>query len=349
MSDRQDQRAAEGSIAVQSGGDTTINQGVTPEEIKAIVEGLVDQLPRMAAVATAVIEERLKSFKDEIISRFEQDASTKREAFEDPDFIEVVADAQRGYVRTGKADAHKTLVDLIAERSRQRSGERIAYVLNEAVSVTHKLTSSELSELALVFCIKSIRVGELNSLDIFGSYHQALFADLNESVETQLGSYNYLVAQRCASMSIGSISLIECWRKTYPGLFMKGLASEQYHNLVGDLVSDGSLFTTSLLDGKGLQVAAIDKDTFERVALGRGLTTEILNQVWDQAINNLGDDDSIIERLTPLCPLLKEVNRKWNDSPLKNLDLTALGLAVGHTRLSQIPTATKADISIWIQ
>ncbi len=348
MSDRQDQKVAAGGTAIQSLGDTTIYNGLGPEEIKAIVEGLADQLPRMAAVASAIVEERLKSFKEEVIGRFDKDASVKREAFEDPDFIEVIADAQRGYARTGKADAHKTLIDLIAERSKQTSGERIAHVLNEAVSVTPRLTSSELSELALVFAIKSIRLGTLNNLDAFAAYHQSLFNDLLVDVETGQGSYNYLVAQRCASISIGEISMIECWRKTYPGLFMVGLGRARYHELVGDLVDNGKLFTTSLLTREGLQINAMDKNTFDGLAAENGIDPEVADKVWDQAINNLGTDDQIISRLSALCPSLPVANGKWNESPLKNLDLTALGLAIGHTRMSQIPTAVSVDISIWI-
>lgn len=348
MSDRQDQRVAEGGTAIQSLGDTTIYNGFGPDEIKAIVEGLADQLPRMAAVASAIVEERLKSFKEEVIGRFDKDASVKREAFEDPDFIEVIADAQRGYARSGKADAHKTLIDLIAERSKQTSGQRIAHVLNEAVSVTPRLTSSELSELALVFAIKSIRIGSINNLDSFATYHEALFNDLLVDVETTKGSYNYLVAQRCASISMGEISIIECWRRTYPGFFMVGLNRSLYHELVGDYVDNGKLFTTSLLTREGLQINAIDKNVFDNLAAESGINSEVTEKVWNQAINNLGTDDQIINRLSALCPSLPVANAKWNGSPLKNLDLTALGLAIGHTRMSQIPTALSADISIWI-
>jgi hypothetical protein len=348
MSDRQDQKVAAGGTAIQSLGDTTIYNGLGPDEIKAIVEGLADQLPRMAAVASAIVDERLKSFKEEVIGRFDKDASAKREAFEDPDFIEVIADAQRGYARTGKADAHKTLIDLIAERSKQTSGERIAHVLNEAVSVTPRLTSSELSELALVFLMKSIRFNHLNNLEAFAVYHQSLFNDLLVNVETGNGSYNYLVAQRCASISIGGISLIECWRKNYPGLFMVGMDRSHYHNLLGDLVDNNRLFTRSLLTQDGLQINAMTKDTFDELAAENGLDSAVAKNVWDQAINNLGTDEQIISRLSALCPSLLVANAKWNESPLKNLDLTALGLAIGHTRMSQIPNAASADISIWI-
>ncbi|MBD8546959.1 LPO_1073/Vpar_1526 family protein [Sphingomonas sp. CFBP 8760] len=348
MSDRQDQKVAAGGTAIQSLGDTTIYNGVGSDEIKAIVEGLADQLPRMAAVASAIVEERLKSFKEEVIGRFDKDGSVKGAAFEDPDFIEVVAEAQRGYARTGKADAHKTLIDLIAERSKQTSGERIAHVLNEAVSVTPRLTSSELSELALVFAIKSIRLGAINSLESFAAYHQLLFDDLLGDVETGQGTYNYLVAQRCASISMGEISLIECWRRTYPGLFMVGLDRSRYHELVGDAVDNANLFTTSLLTREGLQVNAVDKNTFDALAAANRIESERAGKIWDQAINNLGSDNQIISRLSALCPSLADAHTKWNGSPLKNLDLTALGLAIGHTRMSQIPAAVSADISIWI-
>lgn len=348
MTDRQDQKVAAGSTAIQSARDTTINHGLGPDEIRAIVDGLADHLPRMAAVATAVVEERLKSFKEEVIGHFDKDATTNRRAFEDPDFVETVADAQRGYARTGKSDAQKTLIDLIGERSKHDSGNRLSFTLNEAVTVAAKLTKNELSELALSFLVRQVKIAGINNIEKMGWYHQIVFSEILDDVEVEQASYNYLTAQRCATISMGEISLLDCWRQSYPGIFMKGLPKEQYESLAGDAINDTSLFGKSLFDGQGLQLMVMDKVTFDQSFSKLEISNEIKEQIWNQAINNLGDNDQIIQRMNQSCPMLKQAIDKWDSSMMKHLDLTAVGTAIGYTKMSQISVFAKSNINIWV-
>jgi hypothetical protein len=69
MSD-QNQRAEGGTVAIQSGRDTTINQGITPKDMRQIIETLAAQMPAYAAIAAQIVDSRLKDFEDRIMDSF---------------------------------------------------------------------------------------------------------------------------------------------------------------------------------------------------------------------------------------------------------------------------------------
>lgn len=350
MSIRQDQRVAEGATAIQSQRDTIVHQGLSSEDMRAIVESLADQMPKLVATAAAVMEVRLKSFEADIMKRFEEDAAVKKEAFADPDFQHVLLDAQRAYARTGDTETHGTLVDLIAKRSTEGTGTRRAFAMNEAITVVSRLTRSEISELALSFHARYTVNNGINNIPSFCSHINEFINDLINDVEIELQSYEYLVSQRCATISIREIGLAEIWRRVYPGLFMKGFTSDEVDGFAGEMSSDiRSLLVPSLFDPERFQPNAMTLEVFLGMLTNTALSKENLEQVWARAIANQPNDDEIIQKLTPTCPRIEELINKWHSSPMKSLDLTTIGKAIGHARLTQIPAFGKPDIGIWLK
>ena len=350
MSSRQDQRVAEGAIAIQSQRDTIVHQGISSEDVRTIVESLADQMPKLAATAAAVMEVRLKAFEESIMKRFDEDAATKRDAFSDPDFQHVVIEAQRAYARTGDMETHGTLVDLIAKRSSEGTGSRRAFAINEAITIISRLTRNEISELAFAFFSRSTQNNTVNNLTAFCAHLNTFIDELLDDLETDRQSYEYLVAQRCATISMGEIGLVEIWRKVYPALFMKGFSAEKVDKIVGETSPDvRSLLVPSVFNPACYQPRAMSLEILLSIQRPPSVSEENVQHIWAQAIADLADDAAIVQKLKPQCPRIEEVIDKWHSSPLKSLELTTIGQAIGHARLTQIPSFGNPDLSIWIK
>src|SRR5229473_350490 len=147
---QQDQDVRGGSLAVQSGRDTVIQHGLSPAQMKEIMEAIASQLPGYAAVAREIVDERLRDFEQRVIGRFADTSSTRSEAFKDPDFQHVVIRAQNAYARSGDEQVRETLVDLIARRSMETDRTRLLLSLDEAVEKAALLTKNEFAELSFV-------------------------------------------------------------------------------------------------------------------------------------------------------------------------------------------------------
>lgn len=80
----QNAKASDGSIIIQSSGDTVVN--VSKDDMKAVIEAIADQLPKFAAVASEIVERRLSTFEEKVMKRFEQVETSNVQAFADPDF-----------------------------------------------------------------------------------------------------------------------------------------------------------------------------------------------------------------------------------------------------------------------
>ncbi|WOK36495.1 hypothetical protein QYC26_16070 [Sphingomonas sp. C3-2] len=284
------------------------------------------------------------------MKRFDEDAASKREAFSDPDFQHVVIEAQRAYARTGDTETHGTLVDLIAKRSSEGTGSRRAFAINEAITIISRLTRNEISELAFVFFSRFTQNFRVNNLTSFCAHLNSYIDELLDDLETDQQSYEYLVAQRCATISIGEIGLLQIWKNVYPGLFMKGFSAEQVDKIVGETSPDiKSLLVPSVFNPACYQPRAMSLEVLLSIQRPPSVSEENVQHVWAQAIADLADDAAIVQKLKPLCPRIEEVIGKWHSTPLKSLDLTTLGQVIGHARLTQIPDFGTPDLSIWIK
>lgn len=350
MNSGQDQSVGQGATAIQSQRDTIVHTGLSPDDLRIIVESLADQLPKLAATAAAVMEVRLRAFEEDILKRFQHDTSVNKEAFADPDFQHVVIDAQRAYSRTGDMDTHSTLVDLIAKRSSENTGSRRAFAINESIAVVSRLTRNEISEVAFAFLMRSTQSHTISNLQTLANYVKPFIEELIDDVEVDQPTYDYLVAQRCATISMGSITLIQIWKEVYPGLFMKGLESADITELESGGITDvRAVLVPSIFDPAKVQPNAIRLDVFLAIPRPVTLTEENMRSIWVRAESGMATDDEIVEKLKPLLPRITEAIEKWDGSAMKSLDLTSIGKAIGHARLSQIPAFGKPDLSIWVK
>lgn len=349
---KQDQRAADGALAIQSGRDTTINQGLSPDDMKQIIEALAAQLPTYTALARGIVDDRLKDFEQHILERFASSKSARPDSFKDPDFQYLLTRAQHAYARSGEPPVRDILVDLITERSKQTDRNRLALSLNEAVEKAAVLTKNEFAELSFVYLAKYTMNHGIGNLPFFGEYLNTYFVPLLKDISEIQSSYSYLEAQSCANISMGSADLGAIFRGNYGGVLSKGFEVGQLQDHLPDgkkSVFDGSgLIIPCLNDSSKCQFRALSRSAFEQSTKSLDVAQDALINVWNLFEGTMWSNQEIIANVTRLVPEIAEMFRLWDSTPLKHLTLTSVGIAIAHANL--VRTANfNADLSIWIK
>ena len=318
----QTQKATGQAIAVQSGRDTTINQGVSREDMKLIIDDTIAaQLPIFAAMAREVVSARLDEFKESVIGRFEDAKATDRDAFKDPDFQYLLGRAEHAYARSGDTTVRETLVDLIAQRSKQKGRTRLALSLNEAVERAAVMTKNEFAELSLCYLLRYTQQNNVGNLDLFAKYFTATVCPLLPDVSEEESSYSYLESQSCASVTMMTVNLHDVWKSQYGGLFSKGMAIDQLKDaLPADkkTVLDGTAALMQCLnDSAKLQLKALNKDTFKKFIKTINIALSDPEVDLDGIESTMWSNDEMLKALAPTVPCIEELFRLWNTDGTK--------------------------------
>lgn len=206
MADNQKQSVDDDGVAIQSGRDT--NFGVSPEQMQAIIEAIGDQIPKFAAIAKEIADQRLEYFEKIILEKFEKrmaEGEANANSFQDPDFQYLIGQAQHAYARSGDADLGDLLGDLIAERSKFPTQSLRSLSLNAAVETTPKLSYLQINQLTYIFILRYLRFSGINSLQGIAGSYSVLLDPLRNSLKSHQTSLLYLQARGCLSISIGSM------------------------------------------------------------------------------------------------------------------------------------------------
>lgn len=345
MNIAQEANATTGSLIIQSQGDTIIGSSV--DDIKAIVEILADQMPKFAAVATAIVEARMKTFEDKILASFATASPEVTEAFKDPDFQYVVRIAQHAYARSGEEYTADTLIDLIAERAKHPKRTRLSLSLNDAVERSPLLTENELAELAMIFALRYTRIA-VSNFEALVDYLKTLSLAFVKDISKSTSSYDYLAAHSCADVSLlTGMGLFDVLKANYGGLITKGAPRESFAAVIGEEMSlNTHLVIKSLHDPNNVQANAVAKEIYaERLAtFGLADKTE---QLWNLQVQGFLSQDELIEKATGIYPDVQTLFQAWDGTPMKSTTLTSVGLTIGFANLKRV-CGFDADLAIWI-
>jgi hypothetical protein len=202
--------------------------------MKKILESLAGQLPKYAAIASEIVEHRLKTFEEKIMERFAPSDTANPQAFADPDFQYLLGRSQQAYARSGDDETADILVDLIAQRSKQKERTRLALSINDAVERSALLTKNEFAELSLSFLIRYTRNSKTANFQMLVEHFRSQAEPLLRDISRERSSYSYIEAQSCASIEMGSVDLLKVLRDQYGGLLSLGVEREKFAQLLGE-------------------------------------------------------------------------------------------------------------------
>lgn len=165
LSDKQDQKVAEGSTAVQAGRDVHIH-GLSVSEVRELCAlFLRNNFPQLREEARRTAEEHVREFATNLEERIVNDAaSIVFDKFRDPDVQATINDAVQASARKGTSANPQVLSTLIAERVGRTSTDFKDVVISEAVKVVPKLTSPQIALLSFVHFVRSMAIQNLQNV-----------------------------------------------------------------------------------------------------------------------------------------------------------------------------------------
>lgn len=351
MLGKSEQSVGDGSQAIQARGDVTIIQGLSADQMTAIMVGLANQLSHYQSEAVRTVNERLLEFQTEILEKFADEQSARSEAFRDPDFQHVLHESQKAFARSGDAVLRDTLVDIIARRSLETDRNRLALTLDEAAVRAAMLGPNEFAALSLSYIVKHTVNNGIQDFGEFCKYISSQLMPFVQDISVEYSSYWHIEAQSCGRMdSLVEVSLWNLFNERYGGVLGKGLDKAQWEIKLTKEKLDKVwryMAPISAQDQK-LRPYALNKERWLNYAQPSGLATADLELVWSEFQQTIPSLAEVLSAVTVHVPKIQTLFDAWQKTPLHQLSLNSVGIAIGHANASRLISGFNPPLKEWI-
>lgn len=349
LSRDQKQDVAEGSTAIQAGGDVTITKtGLTYAEVRDVALDIFrSNFYELSGIAKETAKARAEEITEAFLEKLQKENPAGLDKSYDPDFQYALFTVQKEYARNGDKDLGDLLVDLLVDRSKQEQRDILQIVLNESLSTAPKLTDSQLSALSVIFLFKYTQNSSVGNHKLLGEYFDKYIAPFVSKIVKNLACYQHLEYSGCGSIGLGANSLESILGNTYQGQFLKGFDKQEITDKGISIGPDPRFFITCLNDPLKVQVRANTQEHLEKAFDEHAITPE--DRVKIIELFNVGkmSDTEIKEKCIEIRPYMEGLFEIWSASAMKNFTLTSVGTAIGHANIKRL-VGEFANLSIWI-
>lgn len=344
----QDQKADRGGTALQSGRDLIVisQTGMTYRDVREIaVDAVRESFKELASLAREVASKRAEEITDKYFERLLAENPSAFEHATDPDFQFALRTAQQQFARSGDAATGELLVQLLVDRGKQPKRNLMQLVINEALETVGKLTDQQIAALVTIFALRYMRNHSIGSYEMLGEYLDSYVAPFHAEMSASNASFAHLEFTGCGTASVGAVDLLGVITNSYRGLFAKGLTAEEWVNagLTWPLIPQ--MCMPCINDSSLLQIGALNEivleDKYRALVDGDEEWTRVLQAFGSQPLID------VKQKCVSLRPYMGSVFLVWEQSPMKSFNLTSVGIAIAHARLS-IGEESFADLAIWI-
>jgi hypothetical protein len=343
---RQRQTGGDQSLNVQ-GENVTINYGLSVEDVRSIaLDVFRANFHELAAGAEQTARKRAEELIDRFLTELQKRNPEGLQTARDPDMQYALFLAQREYARVGDPDLGELLVDLMVDRTAQPKRSLLQIVLNESIYVVPKLTASQIAALSLLFLLKYANSSDIRDPDAFTEYLHTIICPILELVPTGDVSYQHLEYAGCGTVG-NPFSLRDVFVTSYPGLFSKGFSAESVPRMIPELEADSRIFRACFNDGSKIQVDAITESEAREKAAQLGLDKSIEERVVNLLYHSVMGPTEMQAFVIQLEPCSLALFELWESTMLKNMTLSSVGMAIGHSNLRHT-FGERSDLSDWI-
>ncbi|MCI4426585.1 hypothetical protein GSE37_20770 [Klebsiella variicola] len=198
------QTVADNATALQAGGNITITNGLSIEDVTRLFDILFkNQFPIIQEVAKeqAIINKR--EFEKIVIQDLHNNAKNIIiEKFQDPDIQALLNDAITSAARKGKKSHPELLSKIIVEKVSDGGSDLLDIILTEAVEVIPKITKEQIALICALFILRDVKVKKMvgnvfyKLEDLHGRYDRYFGVDFKLSMTNikhviYVGACNY--------------------------------------------------------------------------------------------------------------------------------------------------------------
>lgn len=344
----QEQSAGDNSTNIQAG---TVNiTGMTYEQVHQIALAVYkSNALELAGIAKDIALARAEQITDRFLKELSEKNPNALQSASDPDFQNSMFEAQKTFARTGDGDLEDVLVNLLISRATEPVRNLKQVVLNEAISVASKLTSSQISTITLLFRFRhTVRHGLLtiqNLANLITTEILPFFEGMSETNPT----YSYLAFTGVATVEISEVSFMSLIRNEYQGVCSKGIDEATVNQIINEDPRTAKLFIKLPDDAPDIFHLAISTPVMlDNILNTIGISNpEIISKIKGLLQSNPMSDQEIEDQLFANNPKIREFKERWDKSSAKQTILTPVGMAIGHANATKHGTLN-ASLDIWI-
>jgi len=344
---KQIQKSGDNSINIQA-GQISIIKGLTVEDVKTIaLDVFKSNFYELGGIAKNIAEERAEEITNKFLAELMNRNPNGLQSAEDPDVQYAIFTAQREYARTGDKELGDILVDILVDRTKESNRSVLQIVLNESLQTAPKLTKNQLDTLSIIFNLKYTKYLRMKNLDTLKHYLDYRISPFVESLTKSETCYQHLEYAGCGTISIGSSKLEDTFKNRYSGIFMKGFPESEITDIVANNPSSQTMFVKCLRNPLLLQVNAIDEESIEERSKKINLDRTVIDKLVQKQKQYIMEPDEIKSDLISIHPCMEKLFDVWDNSHMKSMSLTSVGIAIGHANIRRVTKETD-NLSIWI-
>ena len=348
----QEQKSGDNSNNLQAGRDIVIH-GLTYTETKDLVKTEAQEVFKQNSLVLAneaynLVLSRSEELLDSFLKKLETKKPEAIEAMRDPGMQYSLFNAQKEYSKTGDKDLADLLEDILVERAQNPNRDLMQIVLDECISVAPKLTADQFDALSLIFILRyTMNYGVVNQLGLIQYALQHLLP-FQAGIREEQARYQHLEFSGCGTLGISSVKIEKAFRQNYMILFSKGFTLEEFEQRVGTDPKFKKYIAPCQQDNAKFQINVINQEEMKKVGKKDNLTDEEtakINGIFNSSSMN---ENEVKEHLIKLFPPFEKLIEEWNNSSIKNMTLTSVGIAIGQANITR-KTKQTYDLKIWIK
>lgn len=361
MSDKQVQKSGDDSVNIQA-KSINIQTGLTYSDVKEIaLDVFKSNFAQLSEVAAYTAKNRAEEITEKFLCKLANSNPNALNQAQEPDFQYSLLTVQKEYAKTGDKDLGDLLVDILVERTKTPKRSIRQIVLSESLKIAPKLTQDNLAALSVGFIILRTFRFNILSLKSLEDYFKQTIEPLVPFLTKESTSYLHLNYTGCVLISTMSFRLIgDIFLNKYPGIFYKGF-SEEVITKLGLKIEEISPYITKCLHNEELlqldpYLANGLKLFKEKEKIPENLLYKItkmtntsffkeIEHIQKKYIMNHLEVQDYLKKTYPYFETLIDI---WNNSLLGRMDLTTVGMAIGHANIKRV-VGNFSDLGIWIK
>ncbi|WP_422448084.1 LPO_1073/Vpar_1526 family protein [Thermoanaerobacterium sp. DL9XJH110] len=353
---KQVQKSGNNSTNIQANEVKIIN-GITYSEARQIAEEVFEaNFYRLSEQAMQVAKARANEITDYFLSELQKRAPNALSSMLDPDMQFALYTSQREYARTGDKDLGQLLVDILVDRAKNSERTLMQIVLNESLSVVPKLTIEQFDALSLIFLIKYTKFLGVDSIQTLSDCISKYYVPFMDNLTKEASCYQHLQYTGCGSISIAEIRIETAFRERYSGLFCRGFKKDEFMNQIissETFISEEinalvELFIPCFHSINLYQLRVKDNEELEKLCASKGISKDNITKIKNIYSNYLMSEQEVKEFLKKIHPCMDKLFDYWDNSYMKNIVLTSVGIAIAHANIRR-KINESFNLSIWIK
>ncbi|GAA1698879.1 hypothetical protein GCM10009808_15480 [Microbacterium sediminicola] len=342
------QHGAENSTNYQAGNDIHVH-GLSLQEARTVAIDVFRANAReLAGIAQAVAAQRAEELTSAYLSKLESDRPERVNELATPDMQNMLFEAQKEYARSGEEDLREALVDLLSARSEESERNLRTLALNEAIISAPKLTEQQRRAIAWIFYLRYSRSLDVQTPEgLYGEIRPVVDA-LGVNVPRSSADYQHIEYVGAGSAGVGLSTFGKSVAAGHEGLFTKGFMAVDVKPDLLVALRENHLVGGALRDANRLQLSAGSEFDLTRLVESAGMSDR-LPEIRVLMGKGRMSDDEIADEVVRYIPEIQLLRETWdsNEAQLKSLNLTSVGIALGHAYWSRF-TGNKASLKRWL-